>query len=197
MHHNPLPDNGAETIADRFHHHLKIAGQSRKEHRLLPFIKQGDATTATPSLPIAIYLDNVRSAHNVGSILRTVEAFALGEVFFSEGMVPPDHKQVQDAAMGAAEWVRCTQNTPLESLPGPIIALETGQDAVPIHAFTFPESFTLVVGNEEYGCSESTLRLADHIIKIPLFGRKNSLNVANAFAIAAGAIRGQKEPGEE
>ena len=51
---------------------------------------------------------------------------------------------------------------------------------------------TFPLGNEEYGCSKETLAMADYLLTIPLYGRKNSLNVSNAFAIAAQEICRQK-----
>jgi tRNA G18 (ribose-2'-O)-methylase SpoU len=48
-----------------------------------------------------------------------------------------------------------------------------------------------MLGNEEYGLSEEALSLRDETVKIPLHGFKNSLNVAAAFAIAAGVISHQ------
>lgn len=192
MHYPTLPSLNPQSIADCFHEHASLAFMQHKEHNLLPSIRQGDKQIAKPSLGLSIYLDNIRSAHNVGSILRTIEAFSLGEVHFSDKTPFSTHKQVQDAAMGADQWIQCHENANLKNLPHPIIALETSETAISIYDYIFPKNFTLVVGNEEYGCSQETLQEADVILEIPLRGRKNSLNVANAFAIAAGEISRQK-----
>ena len=179
-------------VSDRFHWHREQGDVHLKEHKLLPTVREGDRETAlSPPLPVAVYLDNIRSAHNVGSILRSAEAFGLGTVHFSETMAFADHKQVRDASMGAWEWVKCERGSAIQDLPRPLIALETSPEATSIYDFDFPETFTLVVGNEEYGCSDAILEAADVIIEIPLYGRKNSLNVANAFAAAAAEIRRQ------
>lgn len=180
-----------QLVADQFHWHLQQLGCGLKEHHLLPKISHEDASEGEAPLPIAIYLDHIRSAHNIGSIIRTTEALRLGTIYCSEGMAFVDHKQVQDAAMGSQEWVNSHRNIALKTLPRPIICLETSQQALRLHEFIFPAEFTLVVGNEEYGCSEEALALADHILYIPLHGRKNSLNVANAFAITAAEVRRQ------
>lgn len=187
---DPYPISTMQQIADAYHTHLQAAQITLKEHRLLPYIRQTDRASASPSLNQSIFLDNLRSAHNVGSILRTVEAFQLGSVYFSPKTPWIDSKKVQDASMGAYQWVDC-QQAPLSSLPKPVIALETSLHAVPLKSFTFPKNATYVVGNEEYGCSEETLDSADHLIEIPLRGKKNSLNVANAFAILASALAGE------
>ncbi|MBA2369682.1 MAG: TrmH family RNA methyltransferase [Candidatus Protochlamydia sp.] len=188
----PLPSFKPKEIADRYHLHIQLAKVLKKEHNLLPAIRTGDRAESQTPWTIDIYLDEIRSAHNVGSILRTTEAMALGTVYFSSNTPFIDHKQVKDAAMQTEQWVVCRRGIPLSDLRRPIIALETVERALSLFEFTFPPLFTLVVGNEEYGCSDAALMVADYIIEIPLRGRKNSLNVANAFAIAAGEISRQK-----
>ncbi len=182
-----------ECIADRYHYHLLCADLSIREHNLLPRVTTWDRVSAEPALPVSIYLDNIRSAYNIGSIIRTTEALSLGTIFFAPGMAGVDNKQVRDTAMGAAEWVTCHANATLDDLPPPVCVLETIEGATPVSEFSFPDGpFTLAIGNEEYGCSSKTIHLADHTITIPLHGRKNSLNVANAFAIIAHEISKQK-----
>lgn len=188
MHFNPYVHVDFKTLADRYHWHLQQAGLSLKEHNLLPALRTGDRTAKLDFPEIAIYLDRVRSAYNVGSILRTVEALRIGKVYFSEKTPFIDNEKVQRTAMGAAEIVPCFQNVPLTSLPRPIIALDTSDAAIDVKEFEFPKSFTLILGNEEYGISNEALKEADFILQIPLFGAKNSLNVACAFAIAANKI---------
>lgn len=192
MHLPLLSQPSAKILADCYHRHLKEAGILKKEQGFLPTIKTQDRLHGEEVWPIAIYLDHLRSAHNVGSIIRTVEAFALGNLYFSPQTPFIDNKQVQNASMGAYQWVTCHQEVELKALQHPIIALETATDALSLTHFIFPAIFTLVIGNEEYGCSDTTLALADYLIEIPLRGRKNSLNVANAFAIAASEISRQK-----
>lgn len=192
MHGVSLAVHDVFTISDRYHWHLKNAHVSLKEHNLLPDVQRRDRPKKkSPSLSVAVFLDRLRSAHNVGSILRTVEAFALGKVYFSSHTPFIDQKQVKDTSMGTFEWIDCIKNASLMDLPKPIIALETCKEAIPLSSFLFPPIFSLVIGNEEYGCSPEVLKAADYIVEIPLHGRKNSLNAANAFAIAAAEIRRQ------
>jgi tRNA G18 (ribose-2'-O)-methylase SpoU len=193
----PTLSQSLKDLADRYHYHLTRASLKHKEHNLLPAIRRGDRQNAEAAWPIAIYFDNIRSAHNVGSILRTIEAFSMGEAYFSDDTPFVTHKQVKDAAMGADKWTKCHQGIPLSDLPRPLIALETSSQAVPLTDFIFPEAFTLVLGNEEYGCSDQTLQEADFLVEIPLRGHKNSLNVANAFAIVAAEIYRQKRATKE
>ncbi len=186
----PLAFNPKE-LSDAYHRHLTSSETCFKEHNLLPSIRKGDKEHAMLPFEIDIYLDQIRSGHNVGSIIRTIEAFSLGDLYFSLNTPLIDNKKVQDAAMKADQYVRCFQGVELKDLKRPIIVLETSDEAISLHDFIFPKSFTLVCGNEEFGCSDETLKLADFIVEIPLRGRKNSLNVANAFAIAAAEIARQ------
>ena len=182
-----------EALSDRYHFHLHLATILLKEESFLPQITHLDSLSNEPFLPIDIYLDNLRSAHNVGSIMRTTEAFRLGEIHTSEKTPSSSHAKVSKSSMGTHSLIACHQNTPLTSLKRPLIALETHKDALSIYNFTFPKAFTLLVGNEEYGLSKQAIDAADTFLKIPLFGSKNSLNVANAFAIAAAEIRKQHQ----
>ncbi len=186
---NPYEPSDKKTLADRYHWHLQMAGLSLKEHNLLPSLRTGDREAKMDFPNIAIYLDNVRSAYNVGSILRTVEALRIGRVYFSENTPFLNNEKVIRTAMGAAALVPCFQKISLKELPRPIIALDTSDAALPVHEFSFPKSFTLILGNEEYGISNEALAEADAIVEIPLFGAKNSINIACAFAIAAAKIR--------
>ncbi len=175
-------------LANRYHWHLQLAGQSLKEHHLLPTLRTGDHAPKRDFPIRAIYLDHVRSAYNVGSILRTVEGLRTGRVYFSEKTPFIDNEKVSRTAMGAAQLVPCFQGVPLSKLPRPIIALDTSDAALPVADFEFPESFTLILGNEEYGISSESLQEADQIVEIPLYGAHNALNIACAFAIAAARI---------
>lgn len=174
-----------EARSHRFHFHLKMADLSYKEHNLL--IETKDKPSAISFGTIHIYLDHIRSAHNVGSILRTTEALRLGPVSFSKDTPFIDNKKVKDAAMGTETLVPCNHK-PLHTLPRPLIALETAPKAPSIYDFSFPGTCTIIVGNEEFGISKENLSIADHIVQIPLPGSKNSLNVACAFALLAGII---------
>lgn len=180
-----------ESISDRFHLHLTLGKLHLKEHSLLDSITKLDTDSDAPYLPIDIYLDNIRSAHNIGSIIRTTEALRIGNIHFSQGMAYIDQKKVLDAAMGTSSKVTCFKGSSLSELKQPLIAVETSTKSYSIHDFIFPKSFSLLLGNEEYGLSCESLKKADIILSIPMYGFKNSLNVACAFSLIAGEIRRQ------
>jgi tRNA(Leu) C34 or U34 (ribose-2'-O)-methylase TrmL len=180
-----------QKISDRYHWHLKEGKISLKEHNLLPRIRTQDRTAQKPFGSCAIYLDRLRSAYNVGSILRTTEALRIGPVYFHPDTPFINQEKVQKVSMGTYDLVPCVCIESLEILPRPWIALETSDEHIEISGFLFPKTCTLFVGNEEYGLCHEVLQKIDFLVTIPLFGSKNSINVACAFAIAAQEIRRQ------
>lgn len=180
-----------KTLSDRYHFHLAQIGQSWQEHNLLANHQKTDTDSRAPFLQAGVFLDNIRSAFNVGSIIRTVEAFRLGPIYFAKQTPYIDNPKVQKTSMFTFDKVSSYPQAKLEELPKPLIALETVPGAPLLFDFVFPKEFTLLLGNEEYGLSDPALSAADQTVQIPLYGFKKSLNVAAAFAIVASVISNQ------
>ena len=135
--------------------------------------------------PIAVYLEDIRSPFNVGSIFRTAEAFGVERLILSPRTPLPTHPRAAKTARGAERAV------PWEVLelaalgrPEGIFALELGGED--IGAFRFPERGIVLVGSEELGLGPEALSLAGAglgRVSIPLAGAKRSLNVSVAFGI--------------
>ncbi|HEY9055307.1 MAG TPA: TrmH family RNA methyltransferase [Rectinemataceae bacterium] len=139
---------------------------------------------------LRVYLEDLRSPFNVGTIFRTAEAFGFEEILLSPDCADPLHPRASRSSMGLVQslpWRRCTREE-LGSL-GPMIALELG--GIPLGDFIFPPGGTLLLGSEELGLSQPLLDAAGpNRLSIPMIGRKASLNVAVAFGIAAQAWSG-------
>lgn len=181
----------SKKVADRLHLHRQQIGQTVTESHLDIEILTDDKDSSTPFLDVHIVLNQLRSAFNVGSIMRTTESMRLGTLYF-EGITPKaTSDKVQKTAMGCHDKVPCVDLEDISVLKGPIIGLETAKNAISIYDYKFPKTFTLILGNEEYGLSDDWLKRCDQIVTIPMWGFKNSLNVASAFAIAAYEIRKQ------
>ena len=187
----PILSHNLEDLSNRYHEHLLHAGLCLKEHNLLPQLRCKDKNSSSPFLPIDIYLDHIRSAHNIGSIIRTIEALRLGTLCLPSTMAAIDSKKTKDTAMGTLEKIPYKIVRGLEEIKQPIIALETCNNALSLYDYVFPKNFSLLLGNEEFGLSKDCLQKADVILQIPLYGFKNSLNVACAFSLVAGEIRRQ------
>lgn len=137
-------------------------------------------------LPIKIYLDDIRSPFNVGSIFRTAESFGVEEVLLSPGSASPAHPRAVRTAMGCVEalpWKTAAAEE-LDHSAG-IFALETG--GTPLHDFSFPPEGIMIIGSEELGISPLSKEKASRsfgIVSIPTSGSKFSLNVSVACGIA-------------
>lgn len=143
--------------------------------------------------PIYFVLDRLRSAHNVGNILRLAEAIdAVGVMTCGHTPAPP-HPKLAKSAMGAERMVACR---PFPDTLGAIadlrrrgvsqvVAVDTGHDAIPIWDFEFRFPLALVLGNEAMGIDPTTIAACDAVVEMPMFGQKTSFNVGNAAAIAA------------
>ena len=139
-------------------------------------------------LPISVYLEDIRSPFNVGSIFRTAESFCFREVLLSPDTTTPAQSRAKRSAMGTdaiMEWHTMSK----EELAGrPVFALETG--GTPINEFDFPAEGIMILGSEETGVSPELLGMAKKslgIVSIPIYGIKRSVNVGVAFGIAAQA----------
>lgn len=142
---------------------------------------------------IAVLLDNIRSAYNVGSIFRTADGAGVSEIILS-GITPtPDHPGAIKTALGAEMSIPWSQTwSSLECCESyrkngfTLVVLEKNITAIPIMEMLFefqPEKVLLVVGNENSGVDPDILNLADKIVFLPMLGLKESLNVSVAFGI--------------
>jgi tRNA G18 (ribose-2'-O)-methylase SpoU len=181
----------SESLEQRFHEHIRLSGKGLSEHNFLKNLVVGDTHHAREWLGIHTYLDGLRSCHNVGSILRTSEAFRLGPVHFSDDMMAPHHRQIQKTSMGTWDYVETSHGIDMQTLPRPWVAIETVYGATSYNEWIYPKTCSLFVGNEERGIRATVLEQCDTVVTIPLAGCKNSLNVANAFAIVASEIASQ------
>lgn len=142
-------------------------------------------------LPLRVYLDDIRSPFNVGSIFRTADSFGVKGITVSPFTASPAHPRSLRTSMGCTESVPWEVRPPeaLKNEPG-VFALELGGE--PLDRFAFPEAGTLVIGSEELGVSPEALEAAEGglgRVSIPMFGTKGSLNVSVAFGIVMHAWR--------
>ena len=145
-----------------------------------------------PRHPVSIVLHNIRSAHNVGSVLRTADAMRIAEVVVSGFTPDPSDRKVHKTALGAQDsvpWRRVDDVVATckewRRTGYTIAALELTSDSKDIRSLP-PSIFPLVfvAGNEVEGIADDVLAVCDVAFEIPQFGIKQSLNVSVATAIA-------------
>jgi 23S rRNA (guanosine2251-2'-O)-methyltransferase len=143
----------------------------------------------------AVLLDNIRSAWNAGSILRSADGFGFTHAYFC-GITPtPDNEAVTKTSLGAEDSVTWSHHRDAVRLVKglkrdgwKIFALEDDPRAVQILPFPDSQSTSpaiLIVGNEITGVDPGLLDLCDTVFYIPMRGEKKSFNAAIAFSIAA------------
>jgi tRNA G18 (ribose-2'-O)-methylase SpoU len=137
-------------------------------------------------------LENVRSAYNVGSVLRTADAFLL-EAVYTTGYTPHSpHKQITKTSLGAEESVRqehfenaAAAIAALKAADFKVYAIEQAEGSIQLQDFVFDEKekMAVIFGNEVTGVEEETIKLCDGCIEIPQYGMKHSLNISVAAGI--------------
>jgi TrmH family RNA methyltransferase len=134
--------------------------------------------------PFEIFLDDLRSPFNVGSIFRTSESFGISKILISQGTADPTHKRALRTSMGCTDIIPWETGTCQNMNNKNIFALELNGEN--IDKFIFPESGICIIGSEELGVSSECLKMADNSfgrVSIPLGGIKGSINVSVAFGI--------------
>jgi len=147
---------------------------------------------STKKLPIVIVLDNVRSAHNVGSIFRTSDAFLVEKLMLCGICPTPPKNEIRKTALGATESVDWEYfNTTSDCIKAlakenySIVSVEQADYSVELQNFVMDKSkkLALIFGNEVSGVSDDCISLSDAVIEIPQHGTKHSFNVSVSAGI--------------
>ncbi|MDA7768275.1 RNA methyltransferase [Flavobacteriales bacterium] len=147
---------------------------------------------STKKLPIVVVLDNVRSAHNVGSIFRTSDAFLIEKVMLCGICPTPPKNEIRKTALGATEsmdWqyfensMDCIKTLTQENYH--IVSVEQTDNSVDLQNFVIDKSkkLALIFGNEVNGVSDECISMSDEVIEIPQHGTKHSFNVSVSAGI--------------
>lgn len=148
---------------------------------------------------------NLRSTHNVGSLLRTADGLGVDRVFLT-GYTPYPlsktderlphlaqkiDKQIAKTALGAEKTLTWQHETDIQTVIADlkhqgftVAALEQADTSIELSTFKAPEKLAIIVGREVEGLELEILEHCDTILEIPMLGQKESYNVAVAAAIA-------------
>jgi 23S rRNA (guanosine2251-2'-O)-methyltransferase len=170
----------------------KVLGDKKNTSKIKNDIKKSPV--------LAVLVDNVRSAWNTGSILRSADGFGFAHAYLC-GITPtPENEAVRKTSLGAEDVVTWSHHKDavklikgLKKEGWKVLALEEDRRAIKAGEVESPSrNMVLIVGSEVTGVDPELLKLADEIIYIPMRGGKHSFNVANAFSIAAYALVEQR-----
>ena len=150
-----------------------------------------DEVKFIPKTPISFFLENIRSAYNVGSIFRTADGMGAEKVFLSGYTCKPPRKDLNKTALGAEFSVDWEHNENQMELAEKIknnnislVLLEHTKFSKSIYEIDWEFPMCIILGNEVSGVTEGLVNFCDKHVEIPMKGIKQSLNVA----VAAGII---------
>lgn len=158
----------------------------------LPFRATAASTAydGVRGLPVSVLLDSVRSLYNVGAFFRTLEAAGGTHLYLAGISASPPHARLRKTALGADEVVPWSR---LDDVPRAVrsfqdegvtvAAVETSPRAVDLYEWRPRFPVCLVFGHEVDGLARDVIDACDVAVRIPMLGRKHSLNVATAGGI--------------
>ena len=161
-------------------------------------ISADEYRNSRPESGVVLVLDNIRSAHNVGSAFRTADAFGVDKVYLG-GICPvPPSPELRKVALGAEEVVPFEHVSDVVSLVKrlqadgyKVIAVEQTVHSVKLDSFRREagKRYALVFGNEVEGVQQAVVDACDCALEIPQQGTKHSLNVSVSIGVTLWGIR--------
>lgn len=144
-----------------------------------------------------LILPDIRSALNVGALFRTADGVGISKIYLTGYTPCPSdkfgriQKDIAKAALGAETWVLWEYKKMLMPLIKSlqkdgytVIALEQDEGATDYRKIKVPKKCVIILGPEVTGLDKKILSLCDKIVYIPMYGKKESLNVSVAGGIA-------------
>ena len=134
--------------------------------------------------------------HNVGSVFRTSDAFAVEKIILCGITARPPHRDIEKSALGAtASVVWEYEESTLEAVQKlkekgyQIISIEQTENSHTLEDFEFSyhQPYAIIFGNEVDGVQQEVINQSNHCIEIPQFGTKHSFNVS----VTAGIVMWQ------
>lgn len=145
--------------------------------------------------PLVLILDGVEDPHNFGAIIRSADAFGVDGIIIKNRNQVPVNMTVSKVSTGAINYVKIAQvsnlNNAISTLKdnGYWIYASDGSAKDSYADIKYDGAICLIMGSEGEGISKLVLRNSDFIIKIPMSGHVNSLNVSVATGILLARIR--------
>lgn len=145
--------------------------------------------------PIILVLDEIEDPHNFGAIIRSCDAFDVSGIIIKSRNQVPVTMVVSKVSTGAIEYVRIAQVSNLSVALNKLkengfwIYAADGSGSTNYQDVDYSGPVALVMGSEGRGISRLVLENSDFVIKIPMFGHVNSLNVSVATGILLSRIR--------
>jgi len=145
-----------------------------------------------PPSGLVVVLDNIRSAHNVGSAFRTADSFGVDKVFLCGISAVPPSAEIHKSALGAEDsvpWEHVDDTLEavrrLQADGYTVVAVEQTVHSVKLGTFRREpgRKYALIFGNEVSGVRQDVVDASDLSLEIPQYGTKHSLNVSVSVGV--------------
>ncbi|MDY4010577.1 MAG: 23S rRNA (guanosine(2251)-2'-O)-methyltransferase RlmB [Fusobacterium gastrosuis] len=155
------------------------------------YVEQQDAfeNLNTKEKSIVLILDEIQDPRNFGAIIRSAEVFNVDLIIIPERNSVRINETVVKTSTGAIEYVKITKVTNLSDTINKLKRIgfwvygAAGEATIDYNLETYPNKIALVLGNEGTGIRKKVREHCDKLIKIPMYGKINSLNVSVATGI--------------
>jgi tRNA G18 (ribose-2'-O)-methylase SpoU len=157
----------------------------------------------TPKTPIVVILDNIRSAHNVGSAFRTSDAFLVQEIALCGITAQPPHREILKTAIGATKSVAWQHFESTQEAVAhyrtqgfQIAAIEQAEGSIALQNVSVQaqDKVAVVFGNEVKGVDQGIMNDVDFCLEIPQFGTKHSFNISVSMGIVLWSLAQKIRP---
>ena len=145
-----------------------------------------------PGSGIVVVLDNIRSAHNIGSAFRSADSFRVEKIYLCGICATPPSAEIHKSALGAEfsvgwEYSEDTLSavTKLKEEGYTVVSVEQTVNSISLEGFSAEEGakYAFVFGNEVSGVAQEVVDASDFSLEIPQYGTKHSLNVSVSIGI--------------
>lgn len=162
--------------------------------------------------PLYLILENVYDTYNIGGLFRLADGLNVAGLYICGNSETPPHAKIKKASIGTYKivpWkyyktvgeaiedikIDCSSKLVTYNLPNTklqatrselqVVAIEQDKRSRPYTSIPFTAPTALIVGNETFGVLPETVKLADYVAEIPMWGINKSLNVIVSAAVVS------------
>ncbi|MBI2411151.1 MAG: RNA methyltransferase [Candidatus Kerfeldbacteria bacterium] len=144
----------------------------------------------SPRRTVVVILPDIRSTHNTGSFFRTSDGAGVSKIYLTGITAAPPHPHLVKVSLGAEAVVPWEYHEDVLSVIAKlraegfqIVAVEQTPESVHYKKAEYSQKVAVIFGNEVTGLSDEVINTCDLVVDIPMFGKKESLNVSIAGGI--------------
>lgn len=191
-------NNALSSLVGKDKNHQGIVAEVEEYHYLT--LEEMINNLKNKENPLLVMLDGLEDPHNLGAILRSIDALGGDGVIIGANRQVRLNSTVAKVSTGAIEYVPCAMVTNLNQAvqklkdAGYWIVCSDGEAKLDYRQVDYNMKTCLIVGSEGFGVSKLLLKNSDFVVKIPMVGNVNSLNASVACALFLSQIYNWRNP---